>query len=261
MVLLNTAHLQLILMVLGKYGIVACYQKIVEKAVRDHAIDMIITFDNYGVSGHCDHRDVHHGVYYISSSMFEHNPASKLSGFTTPSSPFGNPSQESQPAIILLTSTSEELGVAMTKKNMWQRLWCLIYQAWIIMALSSRVERFANMVVAIMETHQFKDKPEIKQCYMDLHPLGTLLKKPCNFVANKLHMLLNSWQHVPTTTYHCEEGSVTQHDMLRAITILFSSKEPTELREWLIINQGEPDPPQIPETVNAPFIVNFHRFV
>lgn len=36
--------------------------KIVEKEVRDHAIDMIITFDNYGVSGHCNHRDVHHGV-------------------------------------------------------------------------------------------------------------------------------------------------------------------------------------------------------
>jgi hypothetical protein len=23
----------------------------------------IITFDNYGVSGHCNHRDVHYGVW------------------------------------------------------------------------------------------------------------------------------------------------------------------------------------------------------
>ncbi|XP_076925078.1 uncharacterized protein LOC143587777, partial [Bidens hawaiensis] len=36
--------------------------KIAEKKINDHAIDIIITFDNYGVSGHCNHRDVHHGV-------------------------------------------------------------------------------------------------------------------------------------------------------------------------------------------------------
>ena len=42
-----------------------------------------------------------------------------------------------------------------------------------------------------------------------------------------------------------------QHDMLRALAILLSTKEPIELRERLIINPGEPDLPQIPETVNA----------
>ncbi|KAI3709847.1 hypothetical protein L2E82_39615 [Cichorium intybus] len=36
--------------------------KIVEKKILAHAIDMIITFDNYGVSGHCNHRDVNQGV-------------------------------------------------------------------------------------------------------------------------------------------------------------------------------------------------------
>ncbi|KAJ6359241.1 hypothetical protein OIU76_000877 [Salix suchowensis] len=36
--------------------------KIIEEEVSSHGIDMIITFDNYGVSGHCNHRDVHHGV-------------------------------------------------------------------------------------------------------------------------------------------------------------------------------------------------------
>ncbi|GJS53329.1 ribonuclease H-like domain-containing protein [Tanacetum coccineum] len=68
----------------GKVWDSSMLSKIVEKEVRDHAIDMIITFDSYGVSG---------------SSMFQHNPASKRSRFTTPSSPFGNPSQESQPVI------------------------------------------------------------------------------------------------------------------------------------------------------------------
>ncbi|XP_010551984.1 PREDICTED: probable N-acetylglucosaminyl-phosphatidylinositol de-N-acetylase isoform X2 [Tarenaya hassleriana] len=36
--------------------------KILEDEVTDHDIDMLITFDAYGVSGHCNHRDVHHGV-------------------------------------------------------------------------------------------------------------------------------------------------------------------------------------------------------
>ncbi|XP_031254660.1 N-acetylglucosaminyl-phosphatidylinositol de-N-acetylase-like isoform X1 [Pistacia vera] len=36
--------------------------KIVEEEVITHGIDLIITFDNYGVSGHCNHRDVHHGI-------------------------------------------------------------------------------------------------------------------------------------------------------------------------------------------------------
>ncbi|GJW73979.1 probable N-acetylglucosaminyl-phosphatidylinositol de-N-acetylase isoform X1 [Tanacetum coccineum] len=46
----------------GKVWDSSMLSKIVEKEVRDHAIDTIITFDNYGVSGHCNHRDVHHGV-------------------------------------------------------------------------------------------------------------------------------------------------------------------------------------------------------
>ncbi|KAK3231982.1 hypothetical protein Dsin_003863 [Dipteronia sinensis] len=36
--------------------------KIVEEEVIAHAINLILTFDNYGVSGHCNHRDVHHGI-------------------------------------------------------------------------------------------------------------------------------------------------------------------------------------------------------
>ncbi|KAK9927570.1 hypothetical protein M0R45_024751 [Rubus argutus] len=36
--------------------------KIIEEEVVSHGIDLIITFDNYGVSGHCNHRDVHYGV-------------------------------------------------------------------------------------------------------------------------------------------------------------------------------------------------------
>ncbi|GJY64012.1 hexokinase-1-like protein isoform X1 [Tanacetum coccineum] len=51
-----------------------------------------------------------------------------------------------------------------------------------------------------------------------------------------LATLLPIRQHVRTTAYHCEEGSVMQHDMLRALAILLSSTEPIELRERLIIN-------------------------
>ncbi|XP_054783559.1 uncharacterized protein LOC129290701 isoform X2 [Prosopis cineraria] len=35
---------------------------LVKEEITNHNIDMIITFDNYGVSGHCNHRDVHYGV-------------------------------------------------------------------------------------------------------------------------------------------------------------------------------------------------------
>ncbi|RYR64313.1 hypothetical protein Ahy_A03g010447 isoform C [Arachis hypogaea] len=35
---------------------------IIEEQITSHCINMIITFDNYGVSGHCNHRDVHYGV-------------------------------------------------------------------------------------------------------------------------------------------------------------------------------------------------------
>ncbi|KAK6939229.1 N-acetylglucosaminyl phosphatidylinositol deacetylase-related [Dillenia turbinata] len=36
--------------------------KIIKEEVTTHSIDSIITFDNYGVSGHCNHCDVHHGT-------------------------------------------------------------------------------------------------------------------------------------------------------------------------------------------------------
>lgn len=36
--------------------------KIVKEEIRMGAIDLVITFDNYGVSGHPNHRDVHRGI-------------------------------------------------------------------------------------------------------------------------------------------------------------------------------------------------------
>ncbi|XP_037493180.1 probable N-acetylglucosaminyl-phosphatidylinositol de-N-acetylase isoform X2 [Jatropha curcas] len=36
--------------------------KIIEEEVSSNDIDVIVTFDSYGISGHCNHRDVHHGV-------------------------------------------------------------------------------------------------------------------------------------------------------------------------------------------------------
>ncbi|KAF7811065.1 N-acetylglucosaminyl-phosphatidylinositol de-N-acetylase-like isoform X1 [Senna tora] len=55
---------------------------LVKEEIRRHTIDMIITFDNYGVSGHCNHRDVHYGVrtsvnsfsYGISRKLLHDNP-------------------------------------------------------------------------------------------------------------------------------------------------------------------------------------------
>ncbi|XP_028780591.1 probable N-acetylglucosaminyl-phosphatidylinositol de-N-acetylase isoform X2 [Neltuma alba] len=35
---------------------------LVKEEIGKYNIDMIITFDNYGVSGHCNHRDVYYGV-------------------------------------------------------------------------------------------------------------------------------------------------------------------------------------------------------
>ncbi|KAI9110970.1 hypothetical protein K1719_018090 [Acacia pycnantha] len=35
---------------------------LVKEEIDNYNIDMMITFDNYGVSGHCNHRDVHYGV-------------------------------------------------------------------------------------------------------------------------------------------------------------------------------------------------------
>ncbi|KAI9384291.1 hypothetical protein POPTR_012G041700v4 [Populus trichocarpa] len=45
--------------------------KIIEEEVSSHGIDMIITFDNYGVSGHCNHRDVHYGVCQLLHNVSE----------------------------------------------------------------------------------------------------------------------------------------------------------------------------------------------
>ncbi|OMO98306.1 N-acetylglucosaminyl phosphatidylinositol deacetylase [Corchorus olitorius] len=36
--------------------------KIIAEEVHSHGIDVLITFDSYGISGHCNHRDVHYGV-------------------------------------------------------------------------------------------------------------------------------------------------------------------------------------------------------
>ncbi|CAN1139522.1 Probable N-acetylglucosaminyl-phosphatidylinositol de-N-acetylase [Linum perenne] len=36
--------------------------KIIQAEVSNHHIDTVITFDNHGVSGHCNHRNVHYGV-------------------------------------------------------------------------------------------------------------------------------------------------------------------------------------------------------
>lgn len=47
--------------------------KIVEEEVVNWSIDLIITFDNYGVSGHCNHRDVHHGIWSYLNGTSERN--------------------------------------------------------------------------------------------------------------------------------------------------------------------------------------------
>uniref|UniRef100_A0A7N0TKJ1 N-acetylglucosaminylphosphatidylinositol deacetylase n=2 Tax=Kalanchoe fedtschenkoi TaxID=63787 RepID=A0A7N0TKJ1_KALFE len=42
--------------------------KIVEEEVASGTIDSILTFDSYGISGHCNHKDVHHGVRFLNMS-------------------------------------------------------------------------------------------------------------------------------------------------------------------------------------------------
>lgn len=44
--------------------------KIIEGEIVSRSIDSIITFDSYGVSGHCNHRDVHHGVRKVLVDSF-----------------------------------------------------------------------------------------------------------------------------------------------------------------------------------------------
>ncbi|XP_058003205.1 probable N-acetylglucosaminyl-phosphatidylinositol de-N-acetylase isoform X2 [Hevea brasiliensis] len=46
--------------------------KIIKDEVSSHEIDVIITFDKYGVSGHCNHCDVHYGVH----KLLHENPRS-----------------------------------------------------------------------------------------------------------------------------------------------------------------------------------------
>ncbi|KAL9685726.1 hypothetical protein QQ045_023177 [Rhodiola kirilowii] len=41
---------------------------IIEEEVASANIDSIITFDSHGISGHCNHRDVHHGVRLLQVS-------------------------------------------------------------------------------------------------------------------------------------------------------------------------------------------------
>nr|XP_043613050.1 probable N-acetylglucosaminyl-phosphatidylinositol de-N-acetylase isoform X2 [Erigeron canadensis] len=57
----------------GKIWNSSTLSKIVEKKILDHAIEIIITFDDYGVSGHCNHRDVHRGVrkFMLDTSLQE----------------------------------------------------------------------------------------------------------------------------------------------------------------------------------------------
>ncbi|CAH8360822.1 unnamed protein product [Eruca vesicaria subsp. sativa] len=47
--------------------------KIIDEEVSNHDIHTIITFDNYGVSGHCNHRDVHHAVLKFLQTNSERN--------------------------------------------------------------------------------------------------------------------------------------------------------------------------------------------
>jgi N-acetylglucosaminylphosphatidylinositol deacetylase len=39
--------------------------QIIEAEIDTHSIDLILTFDNYGVSGHCNHCDVNRGVWRL----------------------------------------------------------------------------------------------------------------------------------------------------------------------------------------------------
>ncbi|XP_031403574.1 N-acetylglucosaminyl-phosphatidylinositol de-N-acetylase isoform X2 [Punica granatum] len=46
----------------GKAWSHSLVSEIIEEEILTNGINAIITFDNYGVSGHCNHRDVHHAV-------------------------------------------------------------------------------------------------------------------------------------------------------------------------------------------------------
>ncbi|KAL6338352.1 hypothetical protein AAG906_018723 [Vitis piasezkii] len=57
----------------GKVWNHALLAKIIEEEVISHAIDTIITFDDYGVSGHCNHIDVHRGLWMLLHDTSERN--------------------------------------------------------------------------------------------------------------------------------------------------------------------------------------------
>ncbi|KAI9110889.1 hypothetical protein K1719_018009 [Acacia pycnantha] len=42
---------------------------LVKEEIDNYNIDMMITFDNYGVSGHCNHRDVHYRVWLVNKRV------------------------------------------------------------------------------------------------------------------------------------------------------------------------------------------------
>uniref|UniRef100_A0A6P3ZUA8 N-acetylglucosaminylphosphatidylinositol deacetylase n=1 Tax=Ziziphus jujuba TaxID=326968 RepID=A0A6P3ZUA8_ZIZJJ len=46
---------------------------IIKAEVISHGIETIITFDSYGVSGHCNHCDVHHGVRKLLNGTSQRN--------------------------------------------------------------------------------------------------------------------------------------------------------------------------------------------
>ncbi|KAL3624107.1 hypothetical protein CASFOL_032923 [Castilleja foliolosa] len=46
----------------GKYWDSGLLASVIGNEIHTCSIDLIITFDDYGISGHCNHRDVHQGV-------------------------------------------------------------------------------------------------------------------------------------------------------------------------------------------------------
>ncbi|XP_076950826.1 putative disease resistance protein At5g66900 [Bidens hawaiensis] len=119
----------------------------------------------------------------------------------------------------------------------------------------------------------FTKEDKMKQCYMDLG----LFPEDQKIAASALrdmwtHLYKHDEKGMATTNIltnlssknlatqlpvrkhlanYCEEGSVTQHDMMRALAIHLSSQEPRKDRERLIVNLDGKDLPELPQTVNA----------
>ncbi|KAM0028689.1 putative powdery mildew resistance protein, RPW8 [Helianthus debilis subsp. tardiflorus] len=117
---------------------------------------------------------------------------------------------------------------------------------------------------------------EMKQCYLDLglfpeaqkiaattlldmwahlhnHAEGGL---PTFNILTKLSSrnfatLLPISKHSTVVANYCEEESIVQHDMMRALAIQLSSEKPLEHRERLIINTNSDDLLKLPQIVNA----------